>query len=82
MAKQVPRMASADKKAVQAIIGRALTDSKFLQALQRSPAKALAEYKLRAQTVAFIKEGLNLKGELNRVQELIRKIFGDEVKGG
>ena len=82
MAKRTPRMASADKKALQQIIGRALTDKKFLQALQKSPAKALAEYKLRPQTLAYIKEGLRLRGELDRLQQIIAKAFGDEVKGG
>jgi hypothetical protein len=82
MAKQAPRVEPADKKAVQEILGRALTDQKFLQALLKSPAKALAGYRLRSQTLAYIKEGVRLKNETDRLKKLLGKVFGDEVKGG
>ena len=82
MAKQLPKVAPADKKAVQEIIGRALSDKKFLLALQKSPGKALEEYKLRAQTLAYVKEGLRLKLQLDDIQELILKILGGTVRGG
>jgi hypothetical protein len=82
MAKQVPKVAPADTKAVQEIIGRVLTDKKFLQALHRAPARALAPYDLRPATLAYIKEGLRLRAELTRLQQLIDHTFGAEVRGG
>jgi hypothetical protein len=82
MAKKASRVAPADKKAVQEIIGRALSDNKFLLALQKSPKNALAQYKLQAQTLAYIKEAIHLKLELDEIQALLEKLLGGTVRGG
>jgi hypothetical protein len=82
MAKNGFKIAPADTQKVQEIIGRALTDKKFLTSLKKDPRKTLAKYALAPASVALIEKGLKLKVQVEKLEEQLADHFGGEVQAG
>lgn len=80
MAKAKRKGTAADNRKLQEIIGRALSDKKFLDTIVKNPQRALASYELDKQTLAMIERGVRLRGELEEVAEALHDDFGIEVQ--
>jgi hypothetical protein len=65
------------KEAVQTVIGKAVTDSKFRQALFASPEKALKGYDLTAEEIAGLKaiDSETMESLAGSLDERISKAF-------
>ena len=71
-----------DSKKLQEIIGRAMTDKKFLAALKKDARRALADYQLEKATLAKVEQGLKLQAQLEGVEEQLAEGFGIQVQMG
>jgi hypothetical protein len=80
MARQGFKIPEADIKKVQEIIGRALTDKKFLAAVSKNPRKSLASYKLETATLAQIDKALKLKAQVEVLDDQLAEGFGVHVE--
>lgn len=82
MAKKGMNVSRADTKKVQEIIGRALTDKKFLTALKKDARKGLSSYQLETATLAQIEKALKLQANLEDLQDQLAANFGIHVEMG
>jgi hypothetical protein len=78
MAKKKAPQGSTQK--VHEIIGRALTDKKFADALTRNPRKVAADYELDKETTELMHKGVKLRGELHAVAKKLHKGGGLEYQ--
>jgi hypothetical protein len=62
-----------DTHKVHEIIGRALTDKKFADALTRNPRKVAADYGLEEESATLLHKGVKLRGELHVVAKKLHK---------
>jgi regulator of replication initiation timing len=82
MAKMGMNVSHADTRKLQEIIGRALTDKKFLTALKKDARKALSSYQLEAATVAQIEKGLKIQAQVDALEDQLAEGFGLQVQMG
>jgi uncharacterized protein YfcZ (UPF0381/DUF406 family) len=82
MAKKSITVSREDTKKLQEIIGRAMTDKKFLAALKKDARRTLADYQLEKATLAKIEQGLKLQAQLEGVEEQLAEGFGIQVEMG
>ena len=80
MAKKETGVSKADTKKLQEIIGRALTDKKFMTALKKDPRKALASYKLEASSLVQIEKGLKIQTQVEALEDQLADGFGVHVE--
>jgi len=80
MAKNGLKVSEKDTQKVQEIIGRALTDKKFLTALKKDARKTLAKYELETATLVQIEKGLKIKAQVAALEEQLAASFGEEVQ--
>ncbi len=76
MAKKGMNISRADTKKVQEIIGRALTDKKFVTALKKDARKTLAGYQLENASLAQIEKAVKLLANLEELQSELAEGFG------
>jgi hypothetical protein len=62
-----------DTHKIHEIIGRALTDKKFADALTRNPRKVAADYGLEEESANLLHKGVKLRGELHTVAKKLHK---------
>jgi hypothetical protein len=82
MAKKGMNISQADTKKVQEIIGRALTDKKFLTALKKDARKTLARYELETATLVQIEKGLKIQAQVEALDDQLEEGFGLHVQMG
>jgi hypothetical protein len=82
MAKNGTSISEKDTRKVQEIIGRAITDKKFLAALSKDARKTLASYELEKATLVQIEKGLKIKAQTDALDEQLAKDFGLHVQMG
>ncbi len=82
MAKKAFKISEADTRKVQEIIGRAMTDKKFLAAVSKSPRSILAGYQLENATLVQIEKALKIKAQTEVLDEQLAQAFGIHVQMG
>jgi hypothetical protein len=82
MAKKTFNISEGDTRKVQEIIGRAMTDKKFLAALSKNPRSLLAGYKLEKATLVQIERALKIKAQTEALDEQLAQGFGIHVEMG
>ena len=82
MARKGINIPQADTRKVQEIIGRAITDKKFLAALSKDTRKTLASYKLETATLVQIEKGLKIIAQVEALDEQLAEGFGMHVQMG
>ena len=82
MAKKGLNVPHADTKKGQEIIGRAMTDKKFLTVLKKDARKTLAGYELETATLVQIEKGLKLQAQLEGLENQLAEGFGIHVEMG
>ena len=74
--KKAGKERAVDNRKLQEIIGRALTDPRFVKRLVENPARALAEYKLDKATQALVLRGVKLLVQSERAGRGMESEFG------
>lgn len=82
MAKNAFKIPEADVRKVQEIIGRAMTDKKFLAAVSKNARTTLASYKLEKATLAQIEKGIKIKAQTDALDAQLVEDFGIHVQMG
>jgi hypothetical protein len=82
MPKKGFKISEKDTRKVQEIIGRALTEKKFLTALKKDARKTLAKYELETATLVQIEKALKLKAQLADLEQQLAEHLGGEVQTG
>ncbi len=80
MAKATRKRIKVDNRKLQEIIGRALTDKRFLDGIVKNPGRALASYELDRDTLSLVERGVKLRGQLEGVAEMLHGEYGIEVQ--
>jgi hypothetical protein len=82
MAKKAIEISQKDTRKVQEIIGRAVTDKKFLAALSKDARKTLAGYELETATMVQIEKALKIKAQTEALDDQLAGGFGIHVEMG
>jgi hypothetical protein len=82
MAKKGFNIPEADIRKVQEIIGRAMTDQKFLAAVTKNARTTLASYKLEKATLAQIERGIKIRAQTEALDDELAAGFGLHVQMG
>jgi len=82
MAKNGFDFPEADIRKVQEIIGRAITDKKFLAAVSKNPRTSLASYKLEKATLVQIEKAIKIKAQTEALNDQLTDGFGISVQMG
>lgn len=82
MARKGLSIPQADIRKVQEIIGRAMTDKKFLAAVSKNARTTLASYKLQKATLVQIEKAIKIKAQTEALDKQLTQDFGIEVQMG